>query len=33
MSLPLLALAALALGLGIYPKPILDLFGTVIGFF
>jgi formate hydrogenlyase subunit 3/multisubunit Na+/H+ antiporter MnhD subunit len=31
MSLPLLALAALALGLGIYPQPLLDLLGTVIG--
>ena len=33
MSLPLLALAGVALGLGLYPKPLLDLLGSVIGFF
>ncbi|MCP3951481.1 MAG: NADH-quinone oxidoreductase subunit M [Desulfobacterales bacterium] len=31
MSLPLLFLAALALLLGLYPQPLLDLLGTVIG--
>ncbi len=31
MSLPLLVLAALALFLGIYPQPLLDLLGAVIG--
>jgi len=33
MSLPLLALVCVALGLGLYPEPILDLLGSVIGFF
>ena len=33
MSLPLLALAIVALGMGLYPKPVLILLGSVIGSF
>jgi NADH-quinone oxidoreductase subunit M len=33
MSLPLLALACAAIGMGLYPKPLLDLLGSVIGLF
>ena len=33
MSLPLLALAALSLVLGLYPQPLLAMFGKVIGVF
>jgi NADH-quinone oxidoreductase subunit M len=33
MSLPLLALACVALGMGLYPKPLLTLLGSVVGSF
>ena len=33
MSLPLLALAGVALGMGLYPKPLLTLLGSVVGSF
>jgi formate hydrogenlyase subunit 3/multisubunit Na+/H+ antiporter MnhD subunit len=33
MSLPLLALACMALGMGLYPKPLLTLLGSVVGSF
>jgi NADH-quinone oxidoreductase subunit M len=33
MSLPLLALVGMSLGMGLYPKPLLTLLGSVIGSF